>query len=426
MRSEIISVGAELMSGATVDTNSGWLSDRLGRLGSIVQRHTTVGDDAGAITAVMREAIERVDLVVVTGGLGPTSDDLTRDALSQLTGRPLIVDPDSLAAIERYFASMNRPMPPSNRVQAQCPENATPLMNRWGTAPGIQANMGKVALFALPGVPREMKVMFEHYVEPHVRARCGQSCMVTRVIRTFGAGESSIGEQIADLMKAGRNPAVGTTADEGVISIRIVARAESPAVADALVERDIEVICGRLGDVVYGTENDTLASVVGGMLLDRGATLSTAESCTGGWIGKLLTDVAGSSRYYLGGYVTYSDAQKAAALGVPPEVLAIHGAVSEPVVIALATGCRQATGSDYAIAVSGIAGPSGGSPEKAVGTVWFGLAGPRGTFALERRFSEGIGREAIRDRSAKLALNLLRHELIRSGGLRSTGVSREG
>jgi nicotinamide-nucleotide amidase len=262
--------------------------------------------------------------------------------------------------------------------------------------------------------------MFECYTEPHLRRQSGRSAVVVRTLRTFGAGESNIAEQIDHLMARTRNPAVGTTASEGVITVRIVARAEAADEAQARAQRDADEVRAILGPLVFGEDDDTLASVVGRELAARALTVATAESCTGGLLGKLLTDVSGSSAYYLGGFITYSNEAKVNVTGVPGELIETHGAVSEQVARALAEGCQARTGSDYGLATTGIAGPTGGTPEKQVGLVYIGLAGPSGSSAKRCQFSDRLNREAIRDRSAKTALNMLRCELRDRALLRNT------
>lgn len=412
MEAEIISLGAELMTGAAVDTNSAWLSEQLGRCGVAVRRHTTVGDECAAIAAVLREAGARAGLVVVTGGLGPTLDDQTRAGLADSLGVGLVLDAASLAQIEAFYHHLGRPMPAANRMQAELPAGCTALPNAWGTAPGIFARVGGAAVFCLPGVPREMREMFARYIAPYVAEHAPPGAIEARVLRTFGLGESNLAEQIADLMAPGRNPAVGTTASEGVISVRIVATAGAAVEAQRLADADEREVRQRLGTLVYGSGDDTLASVTGRMLAARGATVATVESCTGGLIAKLLTDVPGSSRYFVGGAVTYSNAQKSALLGVPSELIAAHGAVSEAVARSMAEGCRARFACDYALSATGIAGPDGGSAEKPVGLVYVGVASANGTLVRECRFSDRLDREAVRDRAAKSVLNLLRKQLM--------------
>ena len=411
MQAEIITLGTELITGAAVDTNSAWLSDQLARCGVFVRRQTTAADDLAAIVTLFQEAATRCDLIIVTGGLGPTQDDLTRPARAAALGVGLGSDPESLAQIQAYFDHIGRTMTASNRTQAELPHGATALPNAWGTAPGIRAALTGATLFALPGVPREMKGMFARYIVPFIAQQAPARGISLRVVRTFGAGESNVAEQLADLMTPGRNPAVGTTASEGVISVRVVAHAASNADAAGLAQADVDTVRARLGALVYGENDATLASTVGAQLAALGKTLATAESCTGGLIARMLTDVPGSSRYFVGGLVTYGNALKTALLDVPPALIAEHGAVSEPVARDMAENARRICAADYAVSATGIAGPDGGTPDKPVGLVYLAAAGPDGTTIRECRFSTRLDRTAIRDRAAKTALNMLRHEL---------------
>ncbi len=414
VRADIIAMGTELTTGASTDTNSAWLSSRFVELGVSTRRHVTIADDLPAIVHEVRESARCAKVVVMTGGLGPTVDDMTRDALADAVGEALVLDESALAEIEAFYASLGREMPETNRRQAMRPESATMLRNDWGTAPGLRIRIGDAEVFSLPGVPREMKAMFAAYVVPAVEAMAGREHVSVRVIRTFGAGESNLAEQISDLMTVGRNPAVGTTASEGVISVRIVARGESDEAADALAQKDIDAVRERLGVLVYGEGDDTLASVVGKRLAELRKTVSTAESCSGGLLGAMLTDVPGSSAYYVGGFIPYSYEQKSESLGIPMELIQTHGAVSEPCAEAMAERCRALTKSDYALSITGIAGPGGGTEDKPVGLVYIALADSAGVKVKECRFSERLNREVIRDRSARTALNMLRRKLAES------------
>lgn len=411
MRAEILTCGTELLTGAAVDTNSAYLSAELARRGVLVARHCSVADELDEFVAAVREACARCDLLIITGGLGPTRDDLTRDVLAAVTGRPLESDAEALASIEGFFAGIGRPMPESNRVQALRPRGATMLPNAWGTAPGLRVTIGRTTIFALPGVPREMKAMFAEYIGPFLDDSAAPAGVAIRAIRTFGAGESTVAEQIADLMAPGRNPAVGTTASEGVITVRIVANASSPEAAGELADRDQAEVVGRLGKLVFGFGDDTLPAVVIRELVARKATVATAESCTGGLIAKHLTDVPGSSAAVLAGFVTYSNEAKVSLLEVDAALIASHGAVSEAVAAAMAANCRRLTGATCALSCTGIAGPGGGTPGKPVGLVYVGLCGPEVSTVRECRFSDRLSREAIRDRTSKTVLNMLRLEL---------------
>lgn len=407
MQAELISIGTELTTGAVIDTNAPWLAERLTRLGVPVSRQVTLADSRRHIAGAIGQAATRAGLVVVTGGLGPTPDDLTRHALADAAGVPLERDEASAGRIAEFFAKIGKPMPESNLVQALVPAGARVLDNPHGTAPGLALCVGRAMVFALPGVPREMKPMFENAVEPWVRAQGGTGVAV-RALRTFGAGESRVAEQLGDLLDPGRNPAVGTTAGDAVITVRIVAAAATPEQADQMADADVHTVRRILGPLVFGTGEDTLGDVVGAQLADRGLSLSVAESCTGGLLGAMITDVPGSSAYFAGGYVTYSNARKVADLGVDAELIERCGAVSGAVAEAMAAGCRARIGTDYALSITGIAGPDGGTADKPVGLVYVGLADPSGACCKRCLFSDRLDRAAIRRRSAHVALNLLR------------------
>lgn len=303
-------------------------------------------------------------------------------------------------------------MSPSNRIQAMMPRGATAIANTRGTAPGIHVLLHGKPCYALPGVPSEMQTMFERDIAPRLRATAGGHVICSRRLHSFGLGESVLGERLDTLMQRGRNPEVGTTAALGIIGIRINARAESAAAANRLLDETETEVRRRLGKVVFGRDEDTLSSAVGELLTARDGTLSTAESCTGGLISTMLTDVSGSSVYYVGSAVTYANSAKLALLGVRPDDLERHGAVSEPVARQMADGVAEKFQSDYAVSVTGIAGPAGGNPEKPVGLVFIGLRTPNGTTVQECRFGHDSARWVIRKRAAHTALNLLRLRLL--------------
>jgi len=415
-RAAILAIGTELTLGQTVDTNTAWLAGQLAAIGIRAARHLTVADERTDIRDALLEAAGSFDLLLASGGLGPTADDLTRHALAEAAGVELVLDPLSLEQIRAFFARRNRPMPTANRVQAMIPRGGRAIENTCGTAPGIFIELRGRPCWALPGVPFEMQAMFTRDVLPGLRAAVRGRVLRTRVLHCFGLGESDIGERIADLMQRGRNPEVGTTASLGVISIRINAAADSEVAATALLDDAERELRTRLGQVVCGRDEDTLASVVGELLLAAGATLATAESCTGGLLGKLLTDISGSSRYYLGGVVSYADEAKKKLLGLPADLLAEHGAVSAPVAREMAASARRVFSSTYAISVTGIAGPTGGTPVKPVGLVYLGLASPDGLDVRELQLGSDSPREVIRARAAGAALNLLRRKLLELRG----------
>ncbi|MCP4245582.1 MAG: competence/damage-inducible protein A [bacterium] len=415
MRAILISIGTELTSGATVDTNAAWLARRLAELGATVRRHVTVGDDAEAIAREIAQAADgpiAADVVIVTGGLGPTEDDLTRQALAQALEVPLRSDPSLLQQVQDFFASRGYRWSTSNARQALLPEGARALTNRWGTAPGIEALVGHSAVYCLPGVPREMMAMYEHYVEPNLQQVVGAGVIVTRSLFCYGLGESKVGEQIADLMGPERPVSVGTTAADGIIGLRLTATADSRTAAEAMLHEVQADIRQRLGKLVFGTGGDTLETVVADLLVRNGSTVSTAESCTGGWLAKRLTDVPGSSAYFIRGLITYANSAKVDLLGVPAESIESQGAVSAEVAEAMAAGCRSRSKTDYALAVTGIAGPTGGSTEKPVGLVFVALADETGCRAQRLTFGDHLTRESIRRRSVDAALNLLRLTLL--------------
>lgn len=407
-----MSIGNELTLGQTVDTNSAWLSQRLAEIGVHVVLHTTVADETEPLTEEIRRASALADLVLITGGLGPTEDDITRDALAGVMGVGLELHQPSLEQIRSFFAQRNRPMPEANVVQAMFPRGSMPIENTCGTAPGIHAKVGRAMIFVMPGVPREMRVMYERDVLPSLWPLAGGAVILARTLHTFGEGESTIGERIRDLMKRGLNPTVGTTAQQGIISVRIHAAGANRDEASTLLETTASEIKRRLGSLVFGQDDETLWGVVVRELIARRQTVATAESCTGGLIAKSLTDVPGSSEAFLEGVVTYSNAAKTRLLGVPAELIAAHGAVSRPVAEAMAINCRRLSGTDFALSVTGIAGPGGGTPDKPVGLVFIGLADSKGCDVHELRLGSCLVREEIRDRTCKSALNLLRCRLV--------------
>ncbi len=412
----VLSIGDELVLGQTVDTNSAWLSAQLATIGWQVAAHVTVGDDQRAIEAAISDSASRCDVLIVSGGLGPTKDDLTRFAVASVLSQPLEINAGWLEQMEKMFHSRGRVMAESNRGQAMIPRGARLIHNPAGTAAGIDADLNSTPahtcrLFVLPGVPREMQIMFERSIKPVLADMGGGGVILARTLHTFGLGESNIGEMLGELMDRGRNPSVGTTVSGGVVSVRIAARYQQRQEAEKKLGETAAECGRRLGDLIYGTEEQTLASVVAGLLTENSVrTVATAESCTGGLLAKMLTDIPGSSRYFQRGWITYSNDAKTQLLGVDPALLETHGAVSEPVVKAMAQSARQKSGADFGLAISGIAGPDGGTAQKPVGTVCIALAHEAGTVA--RTFNFPGDREGVRDRSAKMALAMLRFQLL--------------
>lgn len=416
MHAVILSIGDELAAGLTVNTNASWLAQQLTAIGVKTRAHITVGDGLLPIVEAVRGVIaQRVDVLLISGGLGPTDDDLTRQGLADALQEPLVEDPEAVIFLERFFAERKRVMSPSNRVQAMRPVSAVCIENSAGTAPGLRVEKeGLPAIFVMPGVPREMKEMFTRSILPRLQERAaeaGGEAVVTRVtkINTFGMGESIVGERIKDLMVRGANPSVGTTVHEGVVSVRIYATGTA-AEADAMTEAVRKQVNERLGEMVFGEDDETLESAVAGLLNAGRYTLSTAESCTGGLLAKLLTDTAGASGYFARGWVTYANDSKHDELGVPMELIAEHGAVSEEVATVMAERARKLARTDFALSTTGIAGPGGATETKPVGRVYIALASSEGTWV--REFTFPGERAAVRQRASQMAIALLRWRLL--------------
>jgi nicotinamide-nucleotide amidase len=416
MDAVIISCGTELVTGQCVDTNSAWLSAQLTPLGVKVVEHVTVGDDVTHLASAIRRALDGASLVILTGGLGPTLDDVAREAIAAALEKPLEENSEALAQVRAFFDRWQRPMPESNRRQAMIPRGCEVIPNPRGTAPGIRYSRDDRHLYAFPGIPTEMQAMFNAAVLPRLHAVTGGATTESARLLCFGISEAKLGELLADLMQRGRNPSVGTTASQAVLSVRVLAEGGSADEARRLLQADVVEIDRRLGTIIFGQDDDTLECVVARLLVEHGKTIATAESCTGGLLAKRLTDIPGSSAYFLRGYVTYADAAKVDLLAVPADLVSKHGAVSEHVAGAMARGCRRAAGSDYAISITGIAGPTGGSPpEKPIGLVYIGLAHSTGVETLRVLCGDHLTRDEIRDRSCKTALNLLRLRLLGVG-----------
>ena len=406
---EILSVGDEVVAGQVTDSNAAWLARRLTQHGIPVVAHAAARDVEAEIAEAVTRAAGRSDVVIVTGGLGPTPDDRTRRAVAAAAGADLVLDPPSLEHIRELFARRGVEMPRSNERQADVPEGADVLPNGLGTAAGFRVAVGRADVFVLPGVPEEMKAMFDAAVLPLLPQT--RNAIATRVLRCFGMSESLIAETLAAEMDLDGTPQVAFLASQGTISVKFTASADTP---DAALER-IEPARARaralLGDAVFGEGEDTLEQVVARLLASRGATLAVAESCTGGLVANWLTDVPGISEHFLEGLVAYSNASKTARLGVPEELFATVGAVSEEVARAMAAGVRERSGADLGVGITGLAGPSGGRAEKPVGTVHVAVAAASGVVHRELRLR---GRRVqVKNRAAKHALNLVRLELER-------------
>ncbi|HHV54749.1 MAG TPA: nicotinamide-nucleotide amidohydrolase family protein [Firmicutes bacterium] len=401
MEAEIVSIGTELLLGEIVDTNAPFLAAHLAEIGINCHFRQTVGDNLGRMVEALKLAAGRADVVLTSGGLGLTADDITREALSELSGRR--IEPDPAAPYS--------------------------LRNPVGFAPGIWLEVGQVVFVSMPGVPAELRAMFVEEVLPRLRRRMAErgeeGVIVSRLVRFTGIAEAAMEAKVRDLVEAGTNPTLAPYVGTGECWLRITARAADRSAAEAMIAPVEAEVRRRLGEWVYGTDSDTLESVVGRLLVERGERLAVAESCTGGLVAGRITSVAGSSRYFERGYITYSNEAKKACLGVPESLLAAHGAVSEPVARAMAAGARKAAGVEWAVSTTGIAGPTGGTPEKPVGLVYIAVAGPDAhTVTCSQHLFRG-DRQTVQQRAAAAALDALRRRLIgaRDGRDRPGGSS---
>ncbi|MHC4573640.1 MAG: competence/damage-inducible protein A [Planctomycetota bacterium] len=409
IKASIVSIGNELLNGQTIDTNAPYLSGKLLSISIPVVSAHTVGDDVALIVRALNQTGSEADVVLATGGLGPTDDDLTRQAVAEFLGVELRLESGLLRTIQGFFERRGLPMPDRNKAQAYIPAGAQALANDIGTAPGIMAETRGKLLVALPGVPSEMKQAFEQSVlEKLKELACGQAAAV-RKLRCFGTGESNIAELLGPLMERRRNPLINCTARHGIITLQIIATATDSRTAQEMAERDETRLRKMLGNLVFGTDEQTLAEVVGRYLGQQKKTIAVAESCTGGTVARLLTDVPGASNYFTHGWVSYSNQAKIDQLSVPAELIKKHGAVSQQVAAAMAWGARKRAGTDVAIGVTGIAGPTGASEQKPVGLVYIAVDCEEG--CETERFVISGDRATIRLRAAQSALNLLRLKL---------------
>jgi nicotinamide-nucleotide amidase len=413
MAAEVICVGTELLLGDILNSNSQYLAKELAALGVPHFYQTVVGDNVDRVHKAIEIAAARSSILIFTGGLGPTPDDLTTESIASYFNTPLVEHPEVIADIQQKFAQHGRDMSPSNRKQALQPEGAALLPNPMGTAPGMiwQPREG-LTIFTFPGVPREMHRMWRDTAVSFLKTQgFGQNSIYSRSLRFFGVSESALAEKVNHLFDS-TNPTVAPYAGDGEVRLRISARAVSEDAANALIEpidREIKQIAGA---AYYGTDKDTLASVVGELLKAKGQTLAVAESCTGGGLGQMLTDIPGSSEYFVGGIISYADRVKIDLLGVNPTDLAAEGAVSEIVASQMAIGVKAKLGTDWGVSITGIAGPDGGTESKPVGLVYIGVADPDGGVAgIKYQLASQRERQLIRRMSAAQVLNLLRQRL---------------
>ena len=408
-KASIVSIGNELLSGQTISTNAAYLSEKLLSIGIPVISSYTIGDEIDSIVRTLKLASSDADIILATGGLGPTDDDLTRQAFAKFLGTELKFQNELLQEIRNFFTSRGRQMPEKCKVEAYIPAGAKALANNLGTAPGFMAEVNSKLFIALPGVPSEMKQMFEESVLPELQRLAGEQAIAIQKLKCFGKSESEIAELLSDLMQRGRNPLINCTAEHGVITLTIIATAKDKTQAQQIAEKDEKLLCKTLGELVYGTGEQSLAEVVGERLAQQRKTIAVAESCTGGTLAKLLTDIPGASRYFTCGWITYSNDAKSSELGVPADAIDKHGAVSEQVAEAMAQNARKKADTDFAIGITGIAGPAGGTEQKPVGLVYISVDSESG--CETKRFIFSHDRKSIRLRAALTALNMLRLKL---------------
>jgi nicotinamide-nucleotide amidase len=410
MNAEIIAVGTELLTTPRLDTNSLWLAGQLNDLGVEVIQKMVVGDDRDRLAAAIRHALDRVPLLLITGGLGPTEDDVTREATAQALFRRLLFSPEICAAIEARFTRMGRKMAEINRRQAFLIDGAEMLDNPNGTAPGQWIDLPGGMVLLLPGPPGELKPMFEAHCLPRLRERVPRLHIRTRVYRIAGMPESEVDQRVAPIYKPYGAVATTILAAAGDIQIHLRARSASEETAEALVAELGAKIESELGDRIYSTDGSPLEQAVGALLLRNEATVAVAESCTAGLLGARITEVPGASEWFLGGFQVYGVSMKARLLGLDEKLVDEHGVVSEPVALAMAESARDRTGATYGLSITGEAGPESSSPEVLPGTVWIGLAAPDGAKASRFRF--GGDRARVRAFAVQTALNLLRLKLL--------------
>lgn len=410
MNAEIIAVGSELLTPHRADTNSLWLTERLNSIGIEVKLKTIVGDDEPRLEETIRDAIRRSDIVISTGGLGPTEDDITRKVFARVLGRQLALDYEVLDQIRRRFASRGYRMTPNNERQALIPRGATVLPNPNGTAPGLKMEHNNRLVVLLPGPPREMRPMFDNHIIPDLEKMSRGVRIVRRTLKVTGLGESALDDMIAPIYSSYSNPSTTILFTSAEVEIHLAAKAESVARAEEMLDDLTGRLEDKLGDYLYSLAGESLEEVVGNRLALKRYTVATAESCTGGLIAERLTEVPGSSRYFLGSAVTYTEEMKARLLGVSRELISTRGVVSGEVAQAMASGIRERTGATIGVSVTGIAGPSGGTEATPVGTIYVGLADDR-NISNKRLVLPG-DRHLIRWRASQAALDVVRRRYL--------------
>jgi nicotinamide-nucleotide amidase len=412
LTAEIIAIGSELLTPDKTDTNSLWLTEKLNEIGIEVKLKTVVGDDEARLEETVRDASRRSDIVISTGGLGPTEDDITRKISARALGRELVFREELVDDLRERFRRWGREMPEINKRQAYIIEGAQILPNPNGSAVGMLLELDEKFHVVLPGPPRELKPMFEQHILPRLREKAGEICVKRRILRVAGIGESAVDEKIAPIYKQYANPQTTILFNRSEIEIHLTAQCRTEPEADALIEEVAAKIVEALGTPVFATNGETMEEIVGKLLAENGKTLSLAESCTGGLIAQRLTEISGSSKYFIEGVVAYANEAKIRTLNVPAQLIETHGAVSAEVAEAMAKGMRERTNTDYAVSVTGIAGPTGGSEEKPVGLVFIGYSDENETRSFKTILPGD--RELVRWRASQAALEYLRRRILKT------------
>jgi len=410
MTAEIITIGDELLIGQVVDTNSAWMAEKLNEFGILVRQITSISDDREHILNTLREASQRAEVILITGGLGPTKDDITKTTLCEYFGSTMVFSETAYEDVRHLFRSRGLPVTGLNRGQAMVPECCTVIPNHNGTAPGMWFEKNSVIYVSMPGVPFEMKALMTGEILPRLESK-SENAIMHRTLLTEGIGESFLADRIESWEnQLPSHIKLAYLPQPGIVRLRLSARGTDKKKLGDELQKAVDGLLPLAGEFIFGEGDDTLEEVVGKLLREKGCTLATAESCTGGYIAHLITSIAGSSDYFKGSVVAYANEIKEKLLGVKPRTLAQHGAVSSETVKEMAEGARERFTVDYAIATSGVAGPSGGTPEKPVGTTWIAVASPLGT--VTRKFILGDHRGRNIQRAAISALSMLRKIMI--------------
>ena len=410
MSAELITVGDELLYGQTIDTNAAFIGEKLSEAGIELDFHTTVGDQPDKLLNAIGQAFNRVDIVLTTGGLGPTHDDITKKVICKFFKRQLVFHEDILKKLEKKYASQGMTMPYINQNQALLPQGAKFIDNKIGSALGIIIEDAGKIFVAIPGVPNEMKIMMTEHVIPILERRGSRRVIVHRRIRTIGITESAIYEKVKSTIDEKSAVRIAFLPGLEGVDVRLTVKSDDKEKAKEAIEDTQNQFIKKIGDYIFGYDDDELPVVTGKLLLDKKMTLAVAESCTGGWLGKLLTDIPGSSAYFWGGVIAYTDEIKIKILSVPAIVIERHGAVSIETAKYMAEGVKNLSGASIGMSITGIAGPSGGSPSKPVGLTYIGISTPEGTSAKEYHY--GRDRNRNRMRASCSALDMLRRHLL--------------